>query len=223
MVLIKKGESGGILVNKQSYSTESSKSIALNDLFSIKGVITQPDKKGKRGNQRIESPVSLMAKSLNLQNKNDFAFNLFSNDGEAVILNKNNTKGLLLKGYSAKDFSSLKIINNQEFFGSKDLNNNSISIGRELSFNLNVDIGDIITIMSPSGVQTLVGSLPKQETFKIISIFDSGLSDFNENIAYINLETLEVFFDKSSRPVGGYGAAGCCSSSKSSCCCGGCP
>ncbi len=126
----------------------------------------------------------------------DFAFNIFSNDGEAVIINKNNTKGLLLKGYSAKDFSSLKIINNQEFFGSKDLNNNSISIGRELSFNLNVDIGDNITIMSPSGVQTLVGSLPKQESFKIISIFDSGLSDFNENIAYINLETLEVFFDK---------------------------
>ena len=135
-------------------------------------------------------------KPLKIMNEVDFAFNIFSNYGEAVIINKNNTKGLLLKGYSAKDFSSLKIINNQEFFGSKDLINNSISIGRELSFNLNVDIGDSITIMSPSGVQTLVGSLPKQESFKIISIFDSGLSDFNENIAYINLETLEVFFDK---------------------------
>ena len=135
-------------------------------------------------------------KPLKIMNEVNFAFNIFSNDGEAVIINKNNTKGLLLKGYSAKDFSSLKIMNNQEFFGSKDLNNNSFSIGKELSFNLNVDIGDSITIMSPSGVQTLVGSLPKQESFKIISIFDSGLSDFNENIAYINLETLEVFFDK---------------------------
>ena len=135
-------------------------------------------------------------KPLKIMNEVDSVFNIFSNDGEAVIINKNSTKGLLLKGYSAKDFSSLKIMNNQEFFGSKDLNNNSISIGRELSFNLNVDIGDSITIMSPSGVQTLVGSLPKQESFKIISIFDSGLSDFNENIAYINLETLEVFFDK---------------------------
>ena len=87
-------------------------------------------------------------------------------------------------------------MNNKNFFGSKDLNNNSISIGRELSFILNVDIGDTISIMSPSGVQTLVGSLPKQESFKIISIFDSGLSDYNKNIAYINLETLENFFDK---------------------------
>ena len=50
--------------------------------------------------------------------------------------------------------------------------------------------------MSPAGIQTLVGTLPKQENFKIISIFDSGLSDYNENIAYINLETLESFFNK---------------------------
>ena len=48
-------------------AAEILESLALNDLFSVKGVITQPDKKGKRGNQRIESPVSLMAKSLNLQ------------------------------------------------------------------------------------------------------------------------------------------------------------
>ena len=38
--------------------------------------------------------------------------------------------------------------------------------------------------MSPVGIQTLVGALPKQKTFKIISIFDSGLSDYNENISY---------------------------------------
>ena len=135
-------------------------------------------------------------KPLKFKYDGDLAINIFSNDGEAVILNKDNTKGVLLKGYLENDFKDLKIMNNQEFFGYKNLINNSISIGREMSFNLNVDIGDTITIMSPSGVQTLVGSLPKQESFKIISIFDSGLSDYNENIAYINLETLETFFDK---------------------------
>ena len=126
----------------------------------------------------------------------NFANNILSNDGEAVILNKNNTKGILLKGYLQKNFKQLQIVQNSEFFGSSDLKTNSISIGKELSLNLDLDIGDIITIMSPSGVQTIIGSIPKQETFKITSIFDSGLSDFNENVAYINLETLEVFFDK---------------------------
>ena len=140
--------------------------------------------------------VKPYSKPLKLKYDGDLTVNIFSNDGEAVILNKNNTKGVLLKGYLEKDFGDLKIMNNQEFFGSKNLTNNSISIGREMSFNLNVDIGDSISIMSPAGVQTLVGSLPKQELFKIISIFDSGLSDYNENIAYLNLKTLENFFDK---------------------------
>ena len=133
---------------------------------------------------------------LKLINDNEFTKNIPSNDGEAVILNKDNTKGIFLKGYLENDYKKLQIVNNKEYYGSKSLNNNSISIGKELSIYLNVNIDDKITVMSPSGIQTLVGTLPKQETFKIISIFDSGLSEFNENIAYINLETLENFFNK---------------------------
>ena len=140
--------------------------------------------------------VKPYSKPLNLMNDNDFGYNISSNDGEAVILNKNNTKGILLKGYLENDFKNLEIAKNKEFIGSVNLNYNSISIGQELSFSLNLDIGDNVTIMSPSGIQTIVGSLPKQESFKIISIFDSGLSDYNENIAYVNLKTLENFFDK---------------------------
>ena len=140
--------------------------------------------------------VKPYTKALDLIYDNGFARNILSNDGEAVILNKSNTKGILLKGYLENDFKDLEIVKNKEFIGSDNLNDNSISIGQELSFNLNLDIGNTITIMSPSGVETIVGSLPKQESFKIVSIFDSGLSDYNENVAYINLETLEFFFDK---------------------------
>jgi len=95
-----------------------------------------------------------------------------------------------------KDFNDLEISNNDSFFGSKNLNENTISIGRDLSNILGLDIGDEVSITSPSGVQTLVGSLPKQKLFLITSIFESGLSEYDENIAYINLNTLEDFFDK---------------------------
>ena len=135
-------------------------------------------------------------KSIDIKLEKDVLMSLYSNDAEAVILNKNNIKGILLKGYLEKNFKKLEIAKNKEFIGNNNLKVNSISIGQELSFNLNLDIGDTITVMSPSGVQTIVGSLPKQESFKIISIFDSGLSDYNENVAYINLESLESLFEK---------------------------
>ena len=135
-------------------------------------------------------------KPLDLILDTDFEKGIFSNDGEAVIFYNNSTKGVLLKGYLKNDFKELEISNNEKFFGSKNLNENTISIGRDLSNILGLDIGDEVAITSPSGVQTLIGSLPKQKSFLIISIFESGLSEYDENIGYINLKTLEDFFDK---------------------------
>ena len=120
---------------------------------------------------------------------------IFSNSGEAIIIKKDTTKGILLRGYNKDDFASLEIMNNNKFEGNKNaLTGNFISIGNELSFDLGIDIGDDITLMSPSGVETIIGNLPKQKTFTVISIFNSGLADFDNNIAFINLGTLEEFF-----------------------------
>ena len=120
---------------------------------------------------------------------------IFSNSGEAIVIKNNTTKGILLRGYSNDDFSSLDLINNKNFKGNKNsLTGNFISIGKELRFTLGIDVGDDITLMSPSGVETIIGNLPKQKIFTVISIFDSGLADFDNNIAFINLETLEEFF-----------------------------
>ena len=120
---------------------------------------------------------------------------LFSNSGEAIILKNQTSKGIVLRGYLRNDFSKLEIIKNKNFKGNKlNLDKSSISIGNELSFSLNLKIGDEITILSPSGVQTIIGSMPKQKTFLVTSIFNSGLAEFDNNIALINLSTLEDFF-----------------------------
>ena len=121
---------------------------------------------------------------------------IFSNIGEAIVINKDYTKGIILRGYNNQDFSKLDIVKKGNFIGnSKNLIKNYISIGKELSFDLNLEVGDKISIMSSAGIQTIIGNLPKQETFTINSIFDSGLTDFDKNIAFINLNTLESFFN----------------------------
>ena len=122
----------------------------------------------------------------------------YTNKGEAVILQKNYTKGIMLRGYEKNSFKKLSFVNNDTFSGSKKLNSSTISIGKELSYILNADIGDKVTLMSPAGVETLVGNLPKQETFIINSIFDSGLVEFDQNVAFLNINDLESFFNLSS-------------------------
>ena len=125
---------------------------------------------------------------------------ILSNSSEAIIIREQNSKGVLLRGYLENDFSKLELINNANFVGEdKRLKKNQISIGKELSYNLNLEIGDSITIMSSSSVETIIGNLPKQKTFVVLSIFDSGLADFDNNIIFLNLETLEEFSDLTER------------------------
>jgi len=131
------------------------------------------------------SQLSLISKNL-----------IFSNSGEAILMKSKTSKGVVVRGYSKKGFSNLDITNNENFLGNKDnFFKNSISIGKELSFTLDLKIGDDITIMSSSGIETIIGNLPKQKTFTVTSLFESGLADFDNNVVFMNLETLEEFFN----------------------------
>jgi len=146
--------------------------------------------------------VKPYANSINIKKLDDDNLNLisneliFSNTGEAIVINKNYTKGLVLRGYNGEDFPKLDVVRKGNLIGDPNqLVQDRISIGKELSFNLNLNVGDKMLIMSPSGIETIIGTLPKQKTFIISSIFDSGLADFDSNIAFINLKTLENFFN----------------------------
>ena len=140
--------------------------------------------------------------SINVEKINNYNLKLLSkelilsNSGEAIVISKDYTKGLVLRGYNSKDFLKLEVVKKGNLIGEPNqLLKNSISIGKELSFNLNLSVGDRVSIMSPASIETIIGSLPRQKTFTISSIFDSGLADFDSNIAFINLDTLEKFFD----------------------------
>ncbi len=125
---------------------------------------------------------------------------IVSNSSEAIIIREQNSKGILLRGYLEDDFSKLELINNENFIGKeKKITKNFISIGKELSFTLDLEIGDNITIMSSSGVETIIGNLPKQKTFIVASIYESGVIDFDNNIIFLNLKTLEEFSNLSKK------------------------
>ena len=78
----------------------------------------------------------------------------------------------------------------------KNFNPNSIFIGSELAFNLNLNVGDKVSLMSSSFISTPLGSLPKQENFKVVGIFNTGFLDFDQNIIFLNIEDALSIFDK---------------------------
>ena len=140
-------------------------------------------------------------KNVNITDINSISKNLvLSNSGEAIIINEDKSKGVLVRGYLSDDFRNLDIIQNENFLGERDnLNDNQISISKELSFTLGLEIEDNITIMSSTGIETIIGNLPKQKTFTVVSLFESGLADFDNNIIFMNLKTLENFIGLNSK------------------------
>ena len=115
---------------------------------------------------------------------------LETNSGEVVLIKENFTKGLSIRGYKSTEINNLPIFKNNltniEFNNEKN-----IIIGKELGFDLDIKVGDKILIMSPKGEETIIGNLPKQEIFEISGFFESGLVDFDRNVAFMSIDNLE--------------------------------
>ena len=115
---------------------------------------------------------------------------LETNSGEVVLIKENFTKGLSIRGYKSTEINNLPIFKNN--FTNIEFNNEkNIIIGKELGFDLDIKVGDKILIMSPKGEETIIGNLPKQEIFKISGFFESGLVDFDRNVAFMSIDNLE--------------------------------
>jgi len=123
-------------------------------------------------------------------------------NGEGIILQNKNTKGILVRGYYKKDLKKLNILQNNIIDGTLDkFDKNTVSIGKDLAISLNLIVGDKINIMSTSNVKTIIGSLPIQETFIVSSVFSSGLSDFDQNVIFMPLQGMIGFFEESDENI----------------------
>ena len=131
--------------------------------------------------------------------KNDFKNISLSRSfsGEGIIISNDNAKGVILKGVNKNEN---KIIEFFEKFTSKgnlkNFNSNNVFVGSELAFNLNLKEGDSLSIMSSAFVATPLGSLPKQEIFKVAGIFNTGFIEFDQNIIFLNINDALSIFDK---------------------------
>ncbi len=68
-----------------------------------------------------------------------------------------------------------------------------IILGQELANHLGVRQGEWLTIISPVGRVTPVGQVPKSRLFQVVGIFQSGMYEFDNTLAYVDLATAQQF------------------------------
>ena len=120
-----------------------------------------------------------------------------SYSGEGIIISNNSAKGVILKGIDKKEKNIKEFFKNFTFKGNiTNFNSNKIFIGSELAYNLDLKLGDSLSLMSSAFVSTPLGTLPKQENFKIGGIFNTGFIEFDQNIIFLNINDALSIFDK---------------------------
>ena len=120
--------------------------------------------------------------------------------GEGIIIINDKAKGIIFKGVNNKEKKIKEFFENNIVRGNiNQFKKNNIFIGTELAFNLDLKEGDSISLMSSAFVATPLGSLPKQETFKIAGIFNTGFVEFDQNIIFLNIEDALSIFDKGTK------------------------
>ena len=120
--------------------------------------------------------------------------------GEAVLMDNNTTKGVYVKGLDIDDEQNLNFLNNIIIKGNTNsFGTGELILGNELALDFNLSVGDTINLFSSSFVNTPFGNLPKQETFKVKAIFNSGFYEFDKNVIFLELNESLIFFDKNEK------------------------
>ena len=126
----------------------------------------------------------------------------FTFSGQGILLSQQSTTGVLVRSYLQNDINKIDLIKDGIIDGTlKEFKKNTISIGKELSISLNLMIGDEITLMSTSNLQTPFGNLPLQEKFRISSIFSTGLAEFDQNVIFMPFGNANSLFELSDMDI----------------------
>lgn len=78
----------------------------------------------------------------------------------------------------------------------------AIIIGRQLSKQVNVYLGDMLKVVSPEGKLTPLGRTPNIRQYKVTGIFDSGMYEYDSSMAFVSISEAQDFLGLGDRVTG---------------------
>ena len=159
----------------------------------ILGVIPHVTLESSGGFEDIENITKTIS-----EDKNIIAVAPFLSS-QVVINNRNVSKGVIIKGTSAKD--EISIIPDNMLIGEVESleDGSNIILGDSLAYELSVAIGDSVNLLNIDQSNPLIG-VPRVVAFKVVGIFSVG-SEVDQNYALISSNS----FLKLIKPKNGFG------------------
>ena len=112
----------------------------------------------------------------------------------ALLNTTKGAQGISVRGIIPKLEKQTSILLDKIKFGSSQLTKSDILIGSGLSNQLGAQVGDKITLLTPELSSNIMGIQPRFKRFTVVGIFDAGINEYDNNLAFIQLSQAQILY-----------------------------
>ena len=112
----------------------------------------------------------------------------------ALLNTTKGAQGISVRGIIPQLEKQTSILLDKIKFGSSQLTKSDILIGSGLSNQLGAQVGDKITLLTPELSSNIMGIQPRFKRFTVVGIFDAGINEYDNNLAFIQLSQAQILY-----------------------------
>ena len=119
-------------------------------------------------------------------------------EGQALASSAFNAGGVLVRGMREQDLKISGLIGQNVKDGTLEGfdTNQGVVIGRRLADQLALRVGDILTLVSPRGAVTPMGTTPRIKGYPVRGIFEVGMSEYDAVFVFLPLAEAQAYFNR---------------------------
>jgi lipoprotein-releasing system permease protein len=104
--------------------------------------------------------------------------------------------GGMVRGIGQDDLRRMPYVGNNIVAGTLDnfRGDDAIAVGVGLAQRFGLAVGSNITIVSPQGQATAFGTVPRIRAYRVVAIFQAGVNDYDNSVAFLPLPAAQLFF-----------------------------
>jgi lipoprotein-releasing system permease protein len=119
-------------------------------------------------------------------------------EGQALASSPFNANGVLVRGIRGADLARLgsiaRNIRQGTLEGFDDAQ--AVVIGRRLAEQLSLQAGDSVTLVSPRGAVTPMGTTPRIKPYRVAAVFEIGMSEYDAAFVFMPLPEAQAYFNR---------------------------
>jgi lipoprotein-releasing system permease protein len=125
--------------------------------------------------------------------------------GQVMIVARRGTSFGLVRGMRPADLKARELIAGNITAGELSAFTNdgeAVLIGSRMAQRLGLRVGDNLTLVSPQGTTTVMGTVPRMKSYRIAALFEVGMYEYDSTFLYMPLPAAQLFFRLAGRVNG---------------------